>query len=66
MNHSVNFVDPTTKVNTQQVESYWNRITNTYTGQLRKHHWHILQQYSIVRLHINSHFPEKKLDFHKF
>ena len=26
MNHSVNFVDPTTDTHTQNIESYWSRV----------------------------------------
>ena len=38
-------------------------ITNTYTVQLRKLPWRILQQYSIVRQHIKTHIPQKKASF---
>jgi len=38
-------------------------ITNTYTGQFRKQGWFILQQYSMVRLHIKSHISKKKAWF---
>ena len=30
VNHSLHFVDPTTGVNTQTVESYWNRVKTKF------------------------------------
>ena len=30
VNHSLHFVDPTTEVNTQTVESYWNRVKRKF------------------------------------
>ena len=34
VNHSINFVDPTTGVHTQNVESYWNRVKRRFKAMM--------------------------------
>ena len=44
VNHSIEFVNPTTGVHTQNMESYWNRV-KTKIKRMKGVHRHILSSY---------------------
>ena len=57
VNHSVNFVEPSTGVHTQHVESYWNRV-KTKLKRMKGCHGHQLPSYLMSSCGGNAMVPQ--------